>query len=87
MDRLGSFLGASWLVFGPPSRLSGADDPPRAAPGNPGESRPARPGTPPLQIDRIRLPGEGFGEGEVSHTPMIPKGSADLKEKRSVSRL
>ena len=33
---------------------------------------------PPLQIDRIRLPGEGFGEGEVSHTPMIPKGSADF---------
>ena len=35
-------------------------------------------GAPPLQIDRIRLPGEGFGEGEASHTPMIPKGSADL---------
>ena len=33
---------------------------------------------PPLQIDRTGLPGEGFGEGEESHTPMIPKGSADL---------
>eukprot|EP00959_Pyramimonas_sp_CCMP1952_P162052 3388184-Pyramimonas_sp.AAC.1 len=32
----------------------------------------------PLQIDRTRLPGEGFGEWEESPTPMIAKGSADL---------
>ena len=32
---------------------------------------------PPLQIDRTRPWGEGLGEGEAFHTPMIPKGSAD----------
>ena len=43
----------------------------------PGTSGPAGRAHPP-QIDQTRLPGEGFGEGEESHTPMIPKGSADF---------
>ena len=49
-------------------------------PGRPGGSGwPGGSGrTPPLQIDRTGLPGEGFGEGEASHTPMNPKGSADF---------
>ena len=63
---LGGFWGPSWPVFG----LSG----PGKAPWR------ARAGPPPLQIDRTGLPGEGFGEGEASHTPMIPKGSADFSK-------
>ena len=31
-------------------------------------------GPPPLQIDRTGLRGGGFGEGDASHTPMIPCG-------------
>ena len=59
-------LGASW---GPRGPLWGPLSPH-------GAFGPGRP-DPPLQIDRTGLPGEGFGEGEASHTPMIPKGSAD----------
>ena len=46
----------------------------------------ADPAGPPLQIDRTGLPGEGFGEGEASHTPMNPKGSADLTGSRATDK-
>ena len=81
LERFFGDSGVSSTVFGASWEPSEAVLELRNEPGEPGpplmSSRRALMSSsraPPLQIDRIRLPGEGFGEGEVSHTPMIPKG-------------
>ena len=82
-------LGPSWRSLGAlVARFEALDAPPaefleRMTP----PAGPADPGRPPLQIDRTGLPGEGFGEGEASHTPMNPKGSADFPAQQSTPRL
>ena len=73
LERSFGVSGLSWTILGVSGEASWAVLELQSEPGEPRPPLVSSRRAPPLQIDRTGLPGEGFGEGEASHTPMTPQ--------------